>query len=149
MSRILITGAGGYIGRQLGERLAADHDVLGLDVRVPDGLPFECRRGDIRDPALADLLRAHRAEVVVHLAAVLEDSGDRVRDHDIDVNGTRNVLRACLTAGVRQLVVTSSGAAYGYHPDNPAWLDEGQPQTFYVCLDVTTPDGNYALMLTT
>ncbi|MBL7250911.1 SDR family oxidoreductase [Alloalcanivorax marinus] len=127
MSRILITGAGGYIGRQLGERLAADHAVLGLDVRVPEGLAFECRRGDIRDPALAELLRAHRAQVVIHLAAVLEDSGDRVRDHDIDVNGTRNVLEACLAAGVRQLIVTSSGAAYGYHADNPDWIDEDQP----------------------
>ncbi|HBC18981.1 MAG TPA: epimerase, partial [Alcanivorax sp.] len=38
--------------------------------------------------------------------------------------GTRNVLDACVAAGVEQLVVTSSGAAYGYHPDNPAWLDE-------------------------
>src|SRR5690606_11801660 len=35
MSRVLITGAGGYIGRLLGERLAAGHTVLGLDVRVP------------------------------------------------------------------------------------------------------------------
>ena len=127
MSRILITGAGGYIGRQLGERLAADHEVLGLDLRVPRGLPFRCRSGDIRDPALADLLREHRAEVVIHLAAVLEDSGDRRRDHDIDVNGTRNVLDACLIAGVGQLIVTSSGASYGYHADNPAWIDEDQP----------------------
>ncbi|WP_421705478.1 SDR family oxidoreductase [Alloalcanivorax xenomutans] len=127
MSRVLITGAGGYIGRLLGERLAAGHTVLGLDVRVPADLPFECRQGDIRDPALAELMREWRIDTVVHLAAVLEDSGNRARDHDIDVNGTRNVLDACLIAGVTQLIVTSSGAAYGYHPDNPAWLDEQDP----------------------
>ncbi len=52
MTGVLITGAGGYIGRLLGERLAEGHTVLGLDVRVPPGLPLECRQGDIRDPAL-------------------------------------------------------------------------------------------------
>lgn len=127
MSRILITGAGGYIGAQLGAILCREHPVLGLDVRVPPGLSFECRQGDIRDPVLADLLRDERIERVVHLAAVLEDSGDRQRDYDIDVNGTRNVLSACVEAGVGQIIVTSSGAAYGYHPDNPSWLDEADP----------------------
>ncbi len=127
MSRILITGAGGYIGRLLGERLVQGHSVLGLDVRVAPGMPFESLQGDIRDPSLADLLRERGIDTVVHLAAVLEDSGDRARDYDIDVNGTRNVLDACLGAGVGQLIVTSSGAAYGYHPDNPAWLDEQDP----------------------
>lgn len=127
MSRILITGAGGYLGRQLGETLCAHHDVTGLDIRVPEGLSFECRRGDIRDPALADLLRDKGIERVIHLAAVLEDSGDRARDYDIDVNGTRNVLESCVAAGVQQIVVTSSGAAYGYHPDNPEWIDERDP----------------------
>jgi UDP-glucose 4-epimerase len=36
-------------------------------------------------------------------------------------------VAACLAAGVRRLVVTSSGAAYGYHADNPAWLTEDHP----------------------
>jgi UDP-glucose 4-epimerase len=37
------------------------------------------------------------------------------------------VLEACLGAGVRKLVYTSSGAAYGYHADNPEWIDEDAP----------------------
>lgn len=125
--RILITGAAGYIGRQLAARLAGEHEVLGLDIRRPEGAPCECLTGDIRDPGLAELLRERGIGQVVHLAAVLEDSGDRARDYDIDVNGTRNVLDACVAAGVRQLVVTSSGAAYGYHPDHPDWIDEDTP----------------------
>ena len=122
--RILITGAAGYIGSQVARRLSQDHHVVGVDIRADDSADFPFYEMDIRDPDLGRLLGEHQIQQVVHLAAVLEDSGDRARDFDIDVNGTRNVLDACVAAGVEQLVVASSGAAYGYHPDNPAWLDE-------------------------
>ena len=45
----------------------------------------------------------------------------------MDVNGTRNLLQACVQQGVQRIVVSSSGAAYGYHADNPAWLTENMP----------------------
>jgi UDP-glucose 4-epimerase len=134
--RILITGAAGYIGHQLGNRLAADYSVIGTDIRAREDLAFPVRQLDVRDPALADLLAQERITHVVHLASVLQASPDRARDYDIDVNGTRNVLDCCLKAGVQHLTVTSSGAAYGYHPDNPAWIDEndalrGNPEFAY------------------
>ena len=125
--KILITGAGGYIGRQLGQRLAREHDVVGIDLRADDNAGFRLEQMDIRDPRLAALMEREQITHVVHLAAVLEDSGDRARDYDIDVNGTRNVLTSCVKAGVEHLVVTSSGAAYGYHADNPQWLRETSP----------------------
>ena len=37
------------------------------------------------------------------------------------------MLDACVAAHVRQIIVTSSGAAYGYHADNPEWLTEDDP----------------------
>ena len=40
--------------------------------------------------------------------------------------GTQHVLDACLAAGVRKLIYTSSGAAYGYHADNPAMARRGR-----------------------
>jgi UDP-glucose 4-epimerase len=43
------------------------------------------------------------------------------------VLGTKNVLEACVAAGAGKVVVTSSGAAYGYHADNPEWLTEDDP----------------------
>jgi UDP-glucose 4-epimerase len=134
--RILLTGAAGYIGHQLGNRLAADYSVIGTDIRAREDLAFPVRQLDVRDPALADLLAQERITHVVHLASVLQASPDRARDYDIDVNGTRNVLDCCLKAGVQHLTVTSSGAAYGYHPDNPAWIDEndalrGNPEFAY------------------
>lgn len=125
--RILITGAAGYIGHQLGNRLASDLYVIGTDLRSRDDVRFPIHQMDIRDPALADLLQRESITHVVHLASVLQASADRRRDYDIDVNGTRNVLDCCLNAGVRHLTVTSSGAAYGYHPDNPEWIDERDP----------------------
>lgn len=124
---ILITGAGGYIGRQLGERLAARHKLVGLDLRADAQTPFPLHAMDIRDAALGELMRREQITHVVHLAAVLEDSGNRARDYDIDVNGTRNVVEACLATGVQHLTVSSSGAAYGYHADNPEWLTEEHP----------------------
>lgn len=125
--RILITGAGGYLGHKVAERLSSDRSVVGLDVRVPEHPPCRMLEMDIRDPKLADVLHAEGITHLVHLASVLESSGDEERDYDIDVNGTRNVVAGCLDAGVRHLTVTSSGAVYGYHPDNPAWLDEDDP----------------------
>lgn len=135
-THILITGAGGYIGRQLAARLLTQFEVTGIDLRSDLRAGFPLLAMDIRDPALASFMANRKITHVVHLAAVLEDSGDRQRDYDIDVNGTRNVLVACVNAGVRHITVTSSGAAYGYYADNPEWLTEscalrGNPEFAY------------------
>lgn len=125
--RILITGAAGYVGSRVGARLAREHFVLGTDFRPRTDLGFEIVPLDIRDRAVGHLMRERRITHVVHLASVLEGSGDRAREFDIDVNGTRNVIEGCLAARARHLTVSSSGAAYGYHPDNPAWMSESAP----------------------
>lgn len=124
---ILITGAAGYIGSKLAERLCDSYRVFGIDIRQPEhrcGVFHSC---DIRDPRLETIIKENNIKRVVHLASVLESSKDEQRDYDIDVNGTRNVVRACLEGGVEQLIVTSSGAAYGYHADSPDWLNEQHP----------------------
>ncbi|MFZ1985594.1 MAG: NAD-dependent epimerase/dehydratase family protein, partial [Desulfatitalea sp.] len=48
-------------------------------------------------------------------------------EYKVDVLGTENVLKACVGAGVKKFIYTSSGAAYGYYPDNAPWLDENDP----------------------
>lgn len=126
--RVLITGGGGYIGGHVGAQLVAQGAfVIGTDLHARSDRAFPVLALDVRDRALADVLRTHAITHVVHLASVLESTRDRARDHDIDVNGTRTVLESCLAAGVRHLTVSSSGAAYGYHADNPEWIDEQHP----------------------
>lgn len=125
--RVLITGAAGYVGSRVGARLVREHFVIGTDLRPRTDLGFEILPLDIRDRSLGHLLRERRITHVVHLASVLEGSGDRAREYDIDVNGTRSVVEGCLAARVQHLTVSSSGAAYGYHADNPAWINEADP----------------------
>lgn len=126
--RVLITGGGGYIGGHVGAQLIAQGAfVIGTDLRARSDRAFPVLALDVRDRTLVDVLRTHAITHVVHLASVLESTRDRARDHDIDVNGTRTVVESCLAAGVRHLTVSSSGAAYGYHADNPEWIDEADP----------------------
>lgn len=133
-SGVLVTGAAGFIGRSLVAALAADpalRPLVALDLRdVPESerLPGVIYiAGDIRAPDIASHFVQHRPHCVVHLASVVAAGGDEQRDYGIDVKGTENILAACIAAGVRHLVVTSSGAAYGYHADNPVPLRESDP----------------------
>ena len=91
------------------------------------GVVYE--EADIRDPRIVDALAGHAIDTVVHLASIVTPGKGSRRDfeYDVDVNGTRNLLQACVQQGVRRMVVSSSGAAYGYHADNPAWLTEDMP----------------------
>ena len=135
--RVLVTGAAGYLGSQLVAALAAgarrQAAVVAMDVRE---LPSEKRlagvgyeTADIRAPDLAAMLRRHAVDTVVHLASIVTPGRNSRREfeYSVDVLGTRNLLDACLAAGVSRIVVSSSGAAYGYHADNPAWISEDAP----------------------
>jgi UDP-glucose 4-epimerase len=128
MATVLITGAAGFIGRALTTALKSAHYVVALDVReVPEErrLPgVSYATADIGDPKLGGIFRTYQPQTVVHLASVVAAGGDPERDFAIDVLGTKNVLEASLAAGAKHIVVTSSGAAYGYHADNPVPLRE-------------------------
>lgn len=134
---VLITGAAGYLGSQLLAALvsgaAAVGPIVAVDVRdIPaqKRLPgIEYCRADVRSAELAELFKSRAPGIVVHLASIVTPGKDSNREfeYSVDVLGTENVLEACLAAGVGKIIVTSSGAAYGYHADNPAWITEDWP----------------------
>jgi UDP-glucose 4-epimerase len=136
---VLVTGAAGYIGSLVTKALLGAEDVLKViavdrsDIRLARDYPgttkLDFHRLDIRSTKLSELIEESRPEVLVHLAAVVSPPPGMGREelHAIDVAGTEKVLEACVRAGVQKVIVTSSGAAYGYHADNAPLLDEDQP----------------------
>lgn len=129
--KVLITGGSGFLGTSVGAGLAAaDHTVISADLRPAATPGVTSATLDVTDrDAVRALVEEHRPEAVVHLAAIVTPGKDSDREVErrVDVEGTRNVVDACVATGVRRLVVSSSGAAYGYHPDNPDWITEDQP----------------------
>ncbi len=123
--KVLVTGGGGFLGSSVVRGLTeSGHDVVSTDLRPPSVVM------DVTSSAqVSSVISAERPEVVVHLASIVTPGPGSTREleYAVDVTGTRHVLDACVAAGVRRVVVSSSGAAYGYHADNPAWITEDQP----------------------
>ncbi|MCV0393812.1 MAG: SDR family oxidoreductase [Rhizobiaceae bacterium] len=129
MTRILVTGAAGLVGQALLDLAGeAGHDIIAGDIRRPARLPegAEYRPLDVRGADPDTVIGEAKPEAVVHLASIVTPpkGSTREAEYAVDVTGTENVLEACIRHGVKRLVVTSSGAAYGYHADNPVPLKE-------------------------
>lgn len=132
MSTILVTGAAGLAGRALIAALAeTSHHCVATDLHRPEDLPdgVAYHRLDVCGQDADQVIGAVRPDAVVHLASIVTPPKGSTRDMEyaVDVTGTENVLAACMRHGVRRLVVTSSGAAYGYHPENVRPLREEAP----------------------
>jgi UDP-glucuronate 4-epimerase len=133
MARILVTGAAGFIGSHLVDRLIARGDeVVAFDNFDPYYDPAIKRRnlagatacarfrlveGDLRDrAAVLELLRSSRPDRVVHLAAKagVRPSLERPQHYvDVNVTGTLNLLDAMVAAGCRRLIYGGTSSVYG------------------------------------
>jgi nucleoside-diphosphate-sugar epimerase len=107
--RVLVTGAGGFLGRAVVRRLnEAGHALVALvhDSAANVGADIETRTGDIVNlDAMAQAVAG--CDAVVHCAAHVTPFG-RIDDYyDVNVRGTDNLLAACEIAGVRRFVFTS------------------------------------------
>jgi len=124
---IAVTGASGLVGQRLLPKLAEDEGVthlIGLDVHDPRrrvrNLDFH--RVDIGGAELKPLLEA--ADVLVHLATVVDPIPDETLMARVNVEGTRRVLDAAAAVGVRKVIRVSSAAVYGAWANNPVPLTE-------------------------
>lgn len=133
---ILITGGNGYLGGILLEALVAkktEAKIISVDIRSAPKekqLPsVEYLVSDIRNPKMADILKKYEVDCLVHLAAIVNPGKNPDRDflYDVEVRGTKNMLDAAAKAGVKKILVASSGAAYGYYADHPQWITEDCP----------------------
>lgn len=128
----LVTGATGHIGNVLvRELIRQDRPVRALvlpreDRACLDGLPVEICEGDVLDPGSLDAAM-QGVDTVYHLAGIISimpGQDDFVRR--VNVDGTKNILRAAQQAGVRRLVYTSSIHAFG-RPSEEVTIDESLP----------------------
>ena len=139
MQTVFVTGAAGFIGSHLSERLVARGDeVVGLDnfdafypravkernlATLVASPRFSLVEGDLR--VAADLergLSAARPDAVVHLAAlagVRPSLADPARYADVNVLGTVRVTEAARAHGVRRIVFASSSSVYGLDSEPP------------------------------
>ena len=137
--RVLVTGAAGFIGSHVCDRLlASGHTVVGLDnfndlydpalkeaniAAAEEHAKFELVRGDILDAELlTDLFDRVRPDCVVHLAAWagVRPSIERpMLYQQVNIEGTLNLLERCRHDGVSRFVFASSSSVYGNRDDVP------------------------------
>jgi UDP-glucose 4-epimerase len=131
--RVLVTGAAGFIGSHVTERLVAEgHDVAGLDdlstgrITNLDGIAVRLVEGSVLDPdALDEALSfdGNGADAVVHLAAipsVPRSIADPVSTHSANATGTLQVLDAARRLPrPPHVTVASSSSVYGANPTLP------------------------------
>lgn len=129
----MVTGAGGFIGSHLVDRLLADGEhVLGVDdlssgrlanlssARSTTVGKFQFQRLDVTSTALSDHIERTKPELIFHLAAqvdVRRSVKDPIHDAMINVIGTLNLLRSAADAGTRKIVFASSGGCIYGEPD--------------------------------
>ena len=111
MPTAFVTGGSGFIGGALIERLRRegwDVRALARSERAAERvreLGAEPVMGDLDDPRVED------CEIAFHAAAKVEDFGDPAEFERVNVQGTRNLVAACRTGGVRRLVHVGTEAA--------------------------------------
>jgi len=136
MINVLVTGTSGYVGQQIIAKLVSDKfenraqigNVVALDVVEPKnkipGVTYYVE--DIRSEKMSQIFKENEITAVIHMAAVINPTPRIPVDmmYSINVDGTRNLINACIENNVNTFSFASSGAAYGYHADNAKWLKE-------------------------
>jgi 2-alkyl-3-oxoalkanoate reductase len=127
--RVLVTGAGGFLGRAIVQRLLARGDqVQGVQrTAAPDleHLGVRLFRGDLSDPELA-LQASQGCEAIIHVAAKAGHWGSYASYFSANVLATRAILAAAKTHGIGKLVYTSTPSV-AHAGGDLAGVDESAP----------------------
>ncbi len=129
--KIAVTGGSGELGTLVLRRLVADRkvkEVVSIDLRPPRVASSKLRdvRCDVRDPAIAGHFEGCAA--VFHFAFLIATFPGRKEFDSVNVDGSKNVFRAAVKAGVPQVIYASSVAAYGVVPGHPVPIVETTPR---------------------
>lgn len=140
MSKILVTGALGFIGSHLLDKLTSEgHDVYGID-DLSGGHASNMNNGfyyilDCRDAKkVNDTVKEIKPEIIYHLAANAAENKAQFSPIDIttrNYNTFLNVLVAGLNNGMKRIVVTSSNAVYGGIESPFHEYDTPEPEDLY------------------
>ncbi|MFP4476908.1 MAG: SDR family oxidoreductase [Desulfatibacillaceae bacterium] len=127
--RILVTGAGGALARQVISRLKLYYRVVAIDFRRAAnlGLDVPSFRMDFNKRRFEDLFRRYDFYGVIHLGRIGADISSRFFRYSANVLGTQRLFELSIRYGVRQMLVLSTYFVYGASPYNPALLDEDTP----------------------
>ncbi|WP_394174745.1 NAD-dependent epimerase/dehydratase family protein [Thalassotalea litorea] len=138
MMKILITGAAGCVGRRLIQSLTDQHGTsifatdikpeLGIDLQNNESFSYQAL--DICQDEFYQWVEQIKPDVIVHLASILQISPAMPREkaYDIDVVATQKLVDLAAQLGCQKFIVTTSGASYGYWPENTGWLTEDHPK---------------------
>jgi len=160
MAKILITGANGFMGRNLYNRLSVPgNEIIGIgSSENPNIAGINYKQADVRDRRLMrELVRGR--DIVYHFAGQLgltRSREDTQLTFDVNVEGTENILIACSEYRAA-LVFPSSAAVYGIlqaesfsedHPLNPrSPYGESKVEAEKLCMDYSARDGVEATIL--
>jgi nucleoside-diphosphate-sugar epimerase len=117
MDKYLVTGASGYVGREVVQQLLdAGKDVTALELVPPDqDIPFV--KADLCDPvALEQGLEGKTFDCILHIASLPGDTGDPQQMVCVNVTGCLNMLDYARKTKVKRFVQTSSISAYEWYP---------------------------------
>jgi nucleoside-diphosphate-sugar epimerase len=138
--KTLVTGATGFLGSHIAERLVRRGDSVRALVRPTSDTTFlqslgaELVHGDVTDAA--SLLPAlDGIEAVYHAAALVSDWGPWEGFRRVTINGTRNMLKAAVRAGTPRILYVSTDGVYRYQDLREGVTEETPVETRFGPLD--------------